>query len=1350
MIGVCAMNVLFQIALGLCPLVITFLIMTIVSIRKKNKDKISNICFLSVSGVVAVGLAVGGFVMASANGDLFTGKEQSTSLDLVYSVANEGDCGYALEILDSVREKSADSAEIAQCAGYIYAMNGDAVTAKAMFIKANMSDKIDNYDKLLELCNNTIAQQMSNANTGDSKALKELKDYAAKEVKSMAKKGDVQDAGEILIESQKLYDDFLNNDNLDEKKANSLVKKIDAVYKKNPELEKLEELRVCKAKLLALSGDYEELAKVIDDKATFAELAIVAELYINDLIDNKDFNEEYGKDYIKIAEAVAKQLEKIKNKIPVEEVQKLKNLEFMVESLKKVKNDPAIARLKADLLAIANDVNSLDRPKAFMQLARIEYRDGNDEVAESYITSALTTVGVSDDENFYTPMYGIVDSITDKDDIEKVKDIAEFAEEVTKNSSDYLVYKALEQYGSSHDDDSENEDDNSFESFFADTASQKRNAFSITSVDATNFKQVQVVLNVDPSISITAQELKNLITVKDCGVEITDYKIEKVEYSGANILLCCDVSGSMGGQPIQDLRNAVKTFVETSSDVEKIALVPFDSRVLQTYPFGTDKDTIISAGENLSSGGGTNIYGATVESIGMFQPKADELNFILLMSDGQDSGRSEEEIQNNIGAVCKSKGVVVYSLGIGDVDTDYLNKIAVSTGGYFVYVNDSATLDDFYTKLRSQILNRYIITYNAVDTLRASRDVTISTNDTTDNGILSDTKQYVMYGKDTDAEQLDNENTVIGYENLSVSGLDTRRVFKSNKAMTVNLIGTNFKSDMSVSVKLDGKLDYDISHEFVDATTIKITLPGGMACGTYDLVVTINGKKGVFVDELTVSAKGTEKTLTFGNYVFTADTRVDTENKIILSGAVTMNGWLHFSGDVEFSGDLDGYSLSVSDYSGSYVRYDANSSTGLANLFAKNNISVPVSPLGTFSIYNDTYSDGESSSHKVDKIPIPLMYFKSVATFEAPSIELYPNMIKVSSEGFSTKFPMQDKIVTGSYADPIFKFDADATIYLTNKSIDTKIDVSRNYTDDEKKVYTPVNFGNTPIYRSPIGYSISLDTLKCEFKVDLSVKLAFVDGDGMKLSLEWGKRANDSGLDKLLPKSVNFEAGAVGKIPATIAGIPVEFTDFKVGIEDIDPNQNIFSWKLTGSFDLHTTKLSSIFPGLDKYIKDPEMVKLNDTKISLSFGQKFFSISTELQVLEAITLGKVSLEAGKLTYTNELLDMYSVDTSGIVGSLTTGLIWKTDNVNVNITGTDIINLHSKFIGLECQGKLDIKIEWWVFEKGIYEEGRFVVGVVNNNGTKTFVVKARETTGKGSREIYLYANSDDVDVGYKKL
>ena len=327
------MNVLFQIALGLCPLVITFLIMTIVSIRKKNKDKISNICFLSVSGVVTVGLAVGGFVMASANGDLFTGKEQSSSLDLVYSVANEGDCGYALEILDSVREKSADSAEIAQCAGYIYAMNGDAVTAKAMFIKANMSDKIDNYDKLLELCNNTIAQQMSNANTGDSKALKELKDYAAKEVKSMAKKGDVQDAGEILIESQKLYDDFLNNDNLDEKKANSLVKKIDAVYKKNPELEKLEELRVCKAKLLALSGDYEELAKVIDDKATFAELAIVAELYINDLIDNKDFNEEYGKDYIKIAEAVAKQLEKIKNKIPVEEVQKLKNLEFMVESL---------------------------------------------------------------------------------------------------------------------------------------------------------------------------------------------------------------------------------------------------------------------------------------------------------------------------------------------------------------------------------------------------------------------------------------------------------------------------------------------------------------------------------------------------------------------------------------------------------------------------------------------------------------------------------------------------------------------------------------------------------------------------------------------------------------------------------------------------------------------------------------------------------------------------------------------------------------------------------------------------------------------------------------------------------
>lgn len=1353
------MNVLFQIALGLCPLVITFLIMTIISIKKKNQDKVSNICFLSVSGVVAIGLAIGGIFMASANGGLLSGKEMSTSLDLVYSVANEGDCEYALEILDSVREKSADSSEIAQCAGYIYAMNGDAVTAKAMFVKANMSNKIDNFDKLIELCNNTIAQQTSGQTTGDSKALKELTDYAADEIKKMAKKGKVEDAGEILIESQKLYDDFLNSDNLDEEKAKSLAKKIDAVYKENPALEKLEQLRVCKAKLLALAGDYQALAQILDENATFGELAIVAELYINEMINESDFAEEYGKEFIKIAKAVAKQLERVRKKISAEEVQKLKNLDFLVESLNKVSKNPAISRLKAELLAIANDLNSLDRPKAFMQLARIEYKDGNEELAENYITSALSTVGVSDDENFYTPMYGIVDSIADKDDIEKVKSIAEFAEEVTRNSSDYIVYKALEEYGANHrpddddedDEDEEDEERSPFETFFADTATQKRNAFSITSVDATNFKQVQVVLNVDPSISVTAEELKKLITVKDCGVEISNYTIKKVEYSGANILLCCDVSGSMGGNPIQDLRNAVKTFVDSSSDIEQIALVPFSGSVGNVYPFGTDKDVIAEAGANLNSGGGTEIYGATLESIEMFYPKTNELNFILLMSDGDDSGPTNEQIQENIGAVCKQKGIVIYSLALGsDANADYLNRIASSTGGYCIYVNNSATLDDFYTKLRSQILNRYIITYNAEDTLRASREVTISTNDTSESGILSDTKQYMMYGKDTDAEQTEGENTVIAYENLSVSGLDTRRVFKSNQAMTVNLLGTNFKKDMSISIKLDGKLDYTISHEFVNANTIKLTLPGSMACGTYDLIVTIDGKKGIFVNELTVSAKGTEKTLTFGNYVFTADTRVDSENKIVLSGAVTMNGWLHFSGDVEFNGSLDDYSLQVKDYSGSYVRYDANSSTGLANLFAKNNISVPMAPLGTFNIYNDTYEDGESSSHKVDKIPIPLMYFKTVATFEAPSIELYPNMIKISSEGFSTKFPLQDKIITGSYNDPLFKFDADATIYLTNKSIDTKIDVSRNYTDDEKKVYTPVNFGNTPIYRSPIGYSISLDTLKCEFKVDLSVKLAFVDGDGMKLSLNWGKRTSDSGLEVLVPKSVNFEAGAVAKIPATIAGVPVEFTDFKVGIDDIDPNKSLFDWKLTGSFDLHTTKISSLFPGLEKYVKDPEMVKLNDTTISLSFGQKFFSISTELQVLDAITLGKLSLVAGNFPYTNELLDMYSVDATGIKGQLTAGIMWKTDNVNVDISGTGILNLHSKFIGVECQGKLDVSIEWWIFEKGFYEEGRFLVGVINNNGQTTFVVKARETTNKGSKEIYLYANSDDIDIGSKKL
>ena len=1361
------MNIWFQLALGVSPAVIVFLVLTIISWKGKRFDRFVNTIALAVFSAIAIWLCVAGFAPSDSAKALPTAKQTEINLELACAVAGEGNIELASKLLVSMHETCAESAELTECEAYFRAVEGDAVSAKALIIKANMLKSVEHYEEFVALCDGAIAegQLLMGQQTPEKHAA--LIRYAAEVIEESVGSSKVENAAKALVEAEELYEDFLKTDNLDQEKAAELAEKIGESCKKCEELGHIKEVRLCRMKLLVLAEEYAAIAQEVDGSITFDELAIVAELYINNAVENGDFTKAYGKDYVKMAKAVAKQVKKIgESELFRNDPQKKKDLQRLVDALNISGKEPAIGRLKMELSLHAEDASSADRPKAYMQLARMAYVDGDDEAAAAHISAALNTVGVSDDESFATPMVGIVDSITDKDNIEKVKDIAQYAEDVTNNSSDYIVVKSVEKAleknnfvskAAVHEDEeepeAESEERGPFEAFFADTASQKRNAFSITSVDATEFETVKLVVNVDPSISITEKELKGMIEVKDCNVNIEDFTVEKVTYSGANILLCCDTSGSMSGQPIDDLRNAVRAFVESASDVEDVALVTFNGGVDQTYKFGTDKELLISAAGELSSGGGTNMYGAILKSIEEFAPTDNTLSFILLMSDGADgTSHSAEAIQNNIGAVCKEKGIVLFSLGLGDnVNAEYMNTLATVTGGYFVYVNDSATLDAFYTKLRSQILNRYIITYRAKDTLRASRDVTVSLKDSVNNNVVYDTKQYYLNGTDADVSQDGQSQNVIGLKNLSVSGLDTRRVFKNSNAVTVNLKGTKFTDQMVFNIKLDGKLNYEnIPYTFVDSQTLQLTLPGGMACDVYDLVVDVDGQRAVLTDELTVSAKGMEKTTTFGNYVFTSDTRIDSDDGVLLSGYVTMNGWLHFNGDVRITGDLDGYSIRVSEQSGSYIKYYADTATGLAQTLANRNIALPISPLGSFNIYNDTYSQGESPTHRVDTVALPMMYMYAFEC-KAPGLEVYPDKILVKSDGFTTKFPMQDTLLKAASLDDLFTFDLRMDLMLTNKAIDVNLEFSNKPTEDASNTYTnrvPANFGMFPIYTTPATYEVKINTNTNEYWVDFAVKVAFIDSEGIGLRMVWGQRDQDTGLEFLVPKTVELKSDT--KIHSTLGTVPVTYRNFKIGLDDIDLNTSVLNWKLIGSFDLESTKVSDYIPKLADYIDDPAIIKLEGISATLSLGQRYIGLEATCTLLEAITLGKLSIEAGNIPYTCELLGMYDEAATGMKAAVTLGVIWKTDNVDINVSGTGIVNLHTKFLGIEAQGVCDLTVEWWILEKEFYQEGRTLIGFYTQNNTTAFIIKARETTKKGSRDVYLIVSNGELDYGVKKL
>ena len=156
-----------------------------------------------------------------------------------------------------------------------------------------------------------------------------------------------------------------------------------------------------------------------------------------------------------------------------------------------------------------------------------------------------------------------------------------------------------------------------------------------------------------------------------------------------------------------------------------------NSSVQGLTDFTVQPDVIRSTAESMTANGGTNIFDTVVHGLESFPKNGPEvLNTLVVMSDGQENNsHSAEEIQTAIGQAAKDKSILVHCLGLGsEVDANYLQTIAQSTGGTYQYVTDSSSLAVFYQNLASQQNYTYKLQYRATDTLSVDRELKVSLN----------------------------------------------------------------------------------------------------------------------------------------------------------------------------------------------------------------------------------------------------------------------------------------------------------------------------------------------------------------------------------------------------------------------------------------------------------------------------------------------------------------------------------------------------------------------------------------------------------------------------------------------
>jgi len=236
----------------------------------------------------------------------------------------------------------------------------------------------------------------------------------------------------------------------------------------------------------------------------------------------------------------------------------------------------------------------------------------------------------------------------------------------------------------------------------------------LDTVNITGFPRVNTYFNVTDEEGVLVKELteENFKLTEKAedeekavkqAIDVTTVK----EADNLAVALAIDRSGSMSGD-MADAREAAKTMVDNLSSEDRGAIISYSGSVTVDQEFTGDNAALKEAIQPLSAGGFTALYDAICESIEM---SADEIGVpaVLAFTDGIDnrSDYSEEDVIN----LAQSKGIPVYTIGLGNVDEEVLENIAQETGGSYYYTPDSSELKQIYQELSKEIQDQYLLTY---------------------------------------------------------------------------------------------------------------------------------------------------------------------------------------------------------------------------------------------------------------------------------------------------------------------------------------------------------------------------------------------------------------------------------------------------------------------------------------------------------------------------------------------------------------------------------------------------------------------------------------------------------------
>lgn len=176
----------------------------------------------------------------------------------------------------------------------------------------------------------------------------------------------------------------------------------------------------------------------------------------------------------------------------------------------------------------------------------------------------------------------------------------------------------------------------------------------------------------------------------------TDEEMQKTKFDLALVL---DESGSVASSDYRKMKDIAKNFVSKLAEEDRVAVFTFSDYVTKDSTFvdaATATNVISSLGQD---NGLTAIYDGINAANNEFIAKSsdDATKIMIVLTDGQDN--SSRYSYSSVTNTAASYQIVIYTIGIGSVNTSVLTKIAQATGGTYYSASNYSQLGEIFERI---------------------------------------------------------------------------------------------------------------------------------------------------------------------------------------------------------------------------------------------------------------------------------------------------------------------------------------------------------------------------------------------------------------------------------------------------------------------------------------------------------------------------------------------------------------------------------------------------------------------------------------------------------------------------